>query len=213
MREESKRLRVLWLCNICPPSAAAALGRSYSVREGWLTGALNRYLADEEQDLELGICFPSEEEELSQFSGRIKLKELTDAPEAGGKEVYVYGFRENLKRPELYDLSMEKRFAGILADFKPDLVHIFGTEFPHALAMVRSFQRPERTLVGIQGLIGACAESYMADLPETVQKKATFRDLLRKDSLCMQQEKFRIRGGTGAAGAPGQRPCDRADCF
>ena len=47
MREESKRLRVLWLCNICPPSAAAALGRSYSVREGWLTGALNRYLADE----------------------------------------------------------------------------------------------------------------------------------------------------------------------
>ncbi len=194
MREESKRLRVLWLCNICPPSAAAALGRSYSVREGWLTGALNRYLADEEQDLELGICFPSEEEELSQFSGRIKLKELTDAPEAGEKEVYVYGFRENLKRPELYDLSMEKRFAGILADFKPDLVHIFGTEFPHALAMVRSFQRPERTLVGIQGLIGACAESYMADLPETVQKKATFRDLLRKDSLRMQQEKFRIRG-------------------
>ena len=88
-------------CNICPPSAAAALGRSYSVREGWLTGALNRYLADEEQDLELGICFPSEEEELSQFSGRIKLKELTDAPEAGGKEVYVYGFRENLKRPEM----------------------------------------------------------------------------------------------------------------
>ena len=171
MREESKRLRVLWLCNICPPSAAAALGRSYSVREGWLTGALNRYLADEERDLELGICFPSEEEELSQFSGRIKLKELTDAPEAGEKEVYVYGFRENLKRPELYDLSMEKRFAGILADFKPDLVHIFGTEFPHALAMVRSFQRPERTLVGIQGLIGACAESYMADLPETVQKK------------------------------------------
>ena len=142
MREESKRLRVLWLCNICPPSAAAALGRSYSVREGWLTGALNRYLADEEQDLELGICFPSEEEELSQFSGRIKLKELTDAPEAGEKEVYVYGFRENLKRPELYDLAMEKRFAGILADFKPDLVHIFGTEFPHALAMVRSFQRP-----------------------------------------------------------------------
>ena len=73
-----------------------------------------------------GICFPSEEEELSQFSGRIKLKELTDAPEAGEKEVYVYGFRENLKRPELYDLAMEKRFAGILADFKPDLVHIFG---------------------------------------------------------------------------------------
>lgn len=187
-------MRVLWLCNICPPSAAAALGRSYSVREGWLTGALNRFLADEKQDFELGICFPSEEEILSQFGERIRLQALTDAPEEGEKEVYVYGFREDLRRPERYDGKMEARFAEILADFKPDLVHIFGTEFPHALAMVRSFHRPERTLVGIQGLTGACAESYMADLPEAVQRGATLRDLLRKDSLRRQQEKFRIRG-------------------
>ena len=34
-------MRILWLCNICPPAVAAALGQSYSVREGWLTGALN----------------------------------------------------------------------------------------------------------------------------------------------------------------------------
>ena len=33
-------MRILWLCNICPPAVAAALGQSYSVREGWLTGAL-----------------------------------------------------------------------------------------------------------------------------------------------------------------------------
>ena len=37
-------MRVLWLCNICPPAVAVALGREYSVREGWITGALNRYL-------------------------------------------------------------------------------------------------------------------------------------------------------------------------
>lgn len=36
-------MRILWLCNICPPAVAAALGQSYSVREGWLTGALNRF--------------------------------------------------------------------------------------------------------------------------------------------------------------------------
>ncbi|MFR6329595.1 MAG: hypothetical protein ACLUOI_12715 [Eisenbergiella sp.] len=109
-----------------------------------------------------------------------------------GKEVSVYGFREDLKRPEVYDCGMEERFQEILEDFRPDLVHIFGTEFPHALAMVKSFGRPERILVGIQGLVGECAKSYMADLPARVQEKATFRDILRKDSL-RQQEKFRIR--------------------
>lgn len=106
----------------------------------------------------------------------------------------VYGFREDLKRPEVYDCGMEERFQEILEDFRPDLVHIFGTEFPHALAMVKSFGRPERILVGIQGLVGECAKSYMADLPARVQEKATFRDILRKDSLRQQQEKFRIRG-------------------
>ena len=42
MREESKRLRVLWLCNICPPSAAAALGRRYRVRGGGRAGGFDR---------------------------------------------------------------------------------------------------------------------------------------------------------------------------
>ena len=27
-------MRILWLCNICPPAVAAALGQSYSVRDG-----------------------------------------------------------------------------------------------------------------------------------------------------------------------------------
>ena len=119
---------------------------------------------------------------------------MTDAGKGTGRETALYGFREDLKRPELYEDGLEKRFAGILADFKPDLVHIFGTEFPHALAMVRAFQKPERTLVSIQGLVGACAESYMADLPVDVQRSVTLRDFLRKDSLRQQQEKFRIRG-------------------
>lgn len=191
-------MRVLWLCNICPPAVAVALGQGYSVREGWLTGALNRFLADDGDTMQLAVCFPADGE-LAAYQKKTVLRELSGRTDGGGaplgeKEVMVYGFRENLKRPEIYDCCMEKRFAEILGDFKPDLVHIFGTEFSHALAMVRSFGRPERILVGIQGLVGECAESYMADLPAQVQGRATFRDILRKDSLRQQQEKFRIRG-------------------
>ena len=60
-------MRILWLLNICPPAAAEALGIDYSVREGWITGALNRYLRAEAEPadvlshtLEIGLCFPFE---------------------------------------------------------------------------------------------------------------------------------------------------------
>ena len=38
-------MRILWLLNICPPAVGKALGLECSVREGWITGALNRFLA------------------------------------------------------------------------------------------------------------------------------------------------------------------------
>ena len=222
-------MRILWLLNICPPAVGKALGLECSVREGWITGALNRFLAEDgagkgAEEMELGICFPVDPLSGTEISEKRRLYPLTagqsrpaegqepagkrqtaaglqpaaqapetQAPEAG-REVWLYGFREDLKRPERYDPMLEKRFAQILADFRPDLVHIFGTEFPHALAMERAFRHPERTLVGIQGLVGECAKSYMADLPPAVQKSVTLRDLLRKDSLRQQQEKFRLRG-------------------
>lgn len=37
-------MRVLWVCNIMLPVIAQALSQEYSVREGWLSGILGRYL-------------------------------------------------------------------------------------------------------------------------------------------------------------------------
>ena len=60
--------------------------------------------------------------------------------------------------------------------------------------MTRAFPYPEKILVGIQGLCGECAEVYMASLPEKVQNARTFRDILKRDSLKEQKEKFAKRG-------------------
>ena len=40
-------MKILWICNIMLPAIAQALGEEYSVKEGWLTGILNRLLAEE----------------------------------------------------------------------------------------------------------------------------------------------------------------------
>ena len=36
-----------------------------------------------------------------------------------------YAFAENLAAPEMYDERLEVRFREIIADFRPDMVHIF----------------------------------------------------------------------------------------
>ncbi|MBQ7840765.1 MAG: glycosyltransferase family 4 protein [Lachnospiraceae bacterium] len=179
-------MRVLWVCNIMLPAIARELGAAYSVREGWLSGILNRLLQEEDQkSLSLGICFPVEGENAS-LCKKLYLGEKK-------REISCYGFGEDLAHPENYDASMEYRFGQILSDFEPDLVHIFGTEFPHAYACAKVWNRPEKTLVGIQGLCCACAEHYMADLPVKVQNSKTLRDILKKDSIKQQQQKFYAR--------------------
>lgn len=191
------KMRVLWLCNIMLPAIAEELGLPYSNREGWLTGIYGRICEGREAGKQeggdgpdLGICFPMAEmapciKERCRGSLGFRL---------GRTGTACYAFRENLAAPERYEEGMEGQFREILAEFQPDLVHIFGTEFPHALAMVRAFRKPERILVGIQGLCFACAEAYMADLPEYVIRRRTFRDRVKKDSILQQREKFRIRG-------------------
>ncbi len=172
-------MRVLWLCNVIPPMIAERLGMQGSNKEGWLSGLLSRVIRDEERGIKLGLCFPCEKDGLR--------------GEADG--IAYYGFYEDTARPERYDTRLEGRLRKIVREFAPDIVHCFGTEYPHTLAMTRAFQRAGRTLIGIQGLCFVYADAYMADLPERIRRRRTLRDLLKRDDLRAQQEKFRIRGG------------------
>lgn len=169
-------MRVLWICNIMLPAIGQELNLPYSNREGWLSGIFEK-VCGEKPPFTLGICFPLEAEQKLTVRG-----------------VSCYSFKENLNTSEIYDAGLEDSFTRIFDDFKPDMIHIFGTEFPHALAAVRVFHNPQKTLIGIQGLCGEIAKAYMAGLPEKVQNQVTFRDLLRKDSIRQQQEKFVQRG-------------------
>ena len=178
-------MRVLWVCNIMPPVIGQYLGKECSVKEGWISGILMR-LARGKEEVELGICYPVSE------TAEEEKKEVIIAD---NKNIVCYGFVEDMVKPENYGgEALERRLKEIIQDFKPEVLHIFGTEFGHALAAARVFGKPERTLVGLQGVISECAKEYMADLPPEVQKQVSFRDWLKKDSMKQQQEKFYIRG-------------------
>lgn len=152
-----------------------------SNKEGWLSGLSDTLLAHRaETGIELGICFPVGQEQDG-------LRGQTDG-------IAYYGFYEDTAHEERYDVRLEERLKQIVEAFKPDMVHIFGTEFAHALALVKAYGRPERTLVGLQGVCYQCAQYYTADLPEWIVNRALFRDVVKRDSIRRQKEKFILRG-------------------
>lgn len=180
-------MRVLWVCNIMLPLVAEYLGMEASNKEGWLSGLSETILnRQKENDIELGVCFPAAGE-LAEFGQEISVSG-TDA------KLNAFGFYEDVQRAEVYEEKTEKRLREIMDLFKPDMIHCFGTEFPHTLAAVKAFGHRERTLVGIQGLCSIYAKHFRADLPEDVWRRITFRDFVRKDDLRRQHEKFVQRG-------------------
>ena len=182
-------MKVLWLCNIMLPFIAKSLGHKIVVKEGWLTGLANKLIQNkDDNNITFAICFPASDDfKFADGNNSLYMKNSV-------KGISYYVFREDTVHPELYDASMEESLGAIVKDFEPDVVHIFGTEYPHTLAMAKAFGRPERILVGIQGLCTAYADVYMADLPVSVQRRKTFRDILKKDGLKEQQQKFYARG-------------------
>lgn len=177
-------MRVLWVCNVMLPSIAKQLGREASNKEGWVSGLAEMILSrQKENGIVLGIAFPMERDG---FRGEIKRED--------GGRFQCYGFEEDVNQAHVYQARLEESMAQILKEFQPDVVHCFGTEYGHTLAVTRVCDRPQRILVGLQGLCAVLAQAYMADIPVSVQKSVTFRDLVKRDTLMLQKQKFVLRG-------------------
>lgn len=179
-------MKILWVCNIMLPMVAEHLGMEASNKEGWLTGLADMILKNQKDNqIELAVAFPVAEE-LAGKKWMVPVKET-------GNALYGYGFFEDTVHPEIYEEGLEAAIKEIVDDFKPDVVHCFGTEFAHTLAVTRVCDK-DKVLIGIQGLCKLCAERYQADLPAKVVNRVTFRDWLKKDSILQQEQKFIERG-------------------
>lgn len=172
-------MRILWLCNVIIPEVAVKLNINAGTGGGWINQLSDIF--DKREDIELCIIAPY-----------IQGKELTHIIFGNNSE--FYGFQKKILVPWKYDTSVERVFRWIIREFNPDIVHIFGTEFPHSLAMIRSFNNPNKTVIHIQGVISAIAKHYEAFLPYSVTKKYSFRDFIKKDNIISQKKNFIKRG-------------------
>ncbi len=180
-----EKKKVLWVCNIMLPIIARELGVEGSNKEGWLSGLCDIILErQQENGIELHVAYPVGQEQ----DGTVHTLHTVKGT------LYAYGFYEDVNHAECYDDTLEERLRRIIRQVNPDVVHCFGTEYGHTLAVVRCLEDRSRVLIGMQGVCQEIARAYMADLPEEVQASVTFRDWLKKDSMKEQQQKFVLRG-------------------
>lgn len=169
-------MKLLWLCNMVP----GAVKKAITGREGnglWVDHVLQDLR--QQEDLTIRIFCPYSEE----VSG--KLDERCD----------YRTFRTKL--PHQYLPELESRFIRELEEFRPDVIHSWGVEYAHTLAMVHAAEKTgdiSRMAVSIQGLCCYIAGHYCEGIPRGVQHGYTFRDFLRQDNIAQQQKKFVLRG-------------------
>jgi glycosyltransferase involved in cell wall biosynthesis len=189
-------MKVLWLCNIMLPAVARQLGIEASNKEGWLSGLASAVLgAQSERGIYLSVAFPMGKCSGHTASGQLLEEGVLKGEIRTDQGAFTYfGFPEDVSHPENYDSALEKSLGRILEEAEPDIVHCFGTEYPHTLAMCRIYPQKDRLLIGLQGICLLYAQAYFANLPENVIRSVTLRDYLKKDSLVRQREKFVMRG-------------------
>ena len=102
------------------------------------------------------------------------------------------------------DKASSKRFGDeyilpamdILQKENPDVIHIWGTESSHSLAMVEACERlgiADKVVISIQGLVSEYYYHYTAYLPHKIIVRHKLRDLI-KGNLIKGQKTFYNRG-------------------
>ena len=171
-------MKVLWVCNIIPNQIAEVLKTDRSLGGGWITGTLNSL--EDVNDIEIAVSFPQG------LSNRLLKGQIS--------EKNFYGFPASKIKVGKYDKNIEKWFYKIIEDYRPDIIHIWGTEFAHSLAAARAFACPERTICSIQGVCSAIAMHYRSGLSMSTVYGWTVRDILKLDNVWMKEKQFWQRG-------------------
>lgn len=168
-------MKILWIVNTIFPYPAEQLKIQQCAFGGWLNGLAEQL--KNQKDIELGIATVYNGNELKEYyDGRVKY--------------YLIPCINTLK----YNKKMEIYWKEISQEFKPDLVHLHGTEYAHGLAFLKACPNI-KVLTSIQGLVYRYADVYFGNIDyRSINKNITLRDILKNDTIYNQKIKFEIRG-------------------
>lgn len=168
-------MKVLWLCNNAPGMVRSALSGKQESQVNWLDHVLQDLL---NQGITLRILYRGSGAP-GQIDGRCSYAPVPETP------------------AHIYQPRLEESFRQELRDFQPDVIHSWGVEYHHALAMVNAAEREgmlPHMAASIQGLCCRIAPHYSDGLPASALRSRTLRDIMRHDSILTQQAQYAQRG-------------------
>lgn len=172
---------VLWLCNNPTPDASAAFGWDIFAVGGWVVWLSKKM--GQSKEYHLCLAFPSK-----------NVKEVSKRDKEG---ISYYAIPNTVKNNWTYDSKYEDRFESLIDMVKPDVIHIWGTEYQHSLALVNACEKKgllDNCIVSIQGLVSIYAKYYLGNLSDNEKQVRTLRDVIKRDTLRIQQRHFQERG-------------------
>ncbi len=171
-------MNILWITNIPLPDASSLMGEKPIPFGGWLVNAASELI--KEQNIVLNVAFPK--------------NDIDKVEVIKGENINYYPF-PSVNYSDKASMKENANLINIIDESKPDIVHIFGTEFPHTLAMVNVCNlKGITTIISVQGLVSVIAKHYITGLPIQLLNRFTFRDFLKQDNIKQQQRKFEKRG-------------------
>ncbi|MEH7440208.1 glycosyltransferase family 4 protein [Neobacillus drentensis] len=176
--------KILWVCNVPIPRIANAMNVTAPNICGWLTGFANSL--EKNHDIDLHICFPL-----------MGIKEVKSG-KVGNLSYYAFSQPKVMgilpAEDQLHTSpEMVSNIKQIIETVKPDILHIFGTEYPHSLVAAEEFNNPLKTIVNIQGLTSFYWMHFNSGIPYSDLKRFAISNIAR-GNLIKQSEKLKERG-------------------
>lgn len=169
----------MWLCSTPVGAITDALGIESAVLGGWMNGAYADIASVNE--VKLLICYPQ---------NRSKAPE--ESHPDGARAIGFYW--DGVKRSFADTLDL---FTEILGNYRPDVIHIFGTEHEYGAILAQvacDLGLGSRISISIQGLVSICASQFLPDFTRQELRRASLSEIKNRCSLLQQKEDYERRG-------------------
>ena len=147
-------MRILWSVNTIMPQVASKIGVNSAHAISWVD-AMSKLLAKDES-VKLAIASDASIKEVKCF-------------DVDGIVFYVLP-KDNL----------EKAWNQVVNEFKPDVIHQYGTERRHNVPLIKNFGMKLPYLISLQGILKGYERAYYAGIDvSTILRNLTLKDLIR----------------------------------
>lgn len=177
-------MNILWIVNITFPEALSLIKNNDNGLKstgGWMIGAANALI----KHSEVKLCVVSVSQHVSKL---VRLK---------GNQIYYYVIPYGKGNTRVND-EYKHYFRTIYDEYRPDVVHIHGSEYSHGLAFIKECGN-QGVILSIQGMTSVYERYQLSGITfKDYIKSITFRDLISLNTLyhdkidCQRQGTYEV---------------------